>query len=327
MNKDKIKGMIYGLCLGDALGAPFEFGGKNRLKNYTGVLDRPIIRVNQFQGKRESAIGQITDDSEMALTLMQSIIKNKIKYNKNDVVISYMAWANSGCCFMGTNTRELLKGVKTINGYNKRYNNKFSDETEKDKWSQSNGCMMRCAPMALLSKNTYLNFAEQDCSLTNPHPICIESNTIYLVILKELLEEKTKEEALNIAMLCAKTDIIKTTIKDGLDRKKRDIETNKGWILHALYCCFYFISSTKETFESSIDEIILLGGDCDTNACIVGALVGAFFGYKKMKTENITKQNIKIMKKCDTSTSTMPRSDEYTTKNLDELIDNVIALL
>ena len=116
MDKDRIKGMFYGLALGDALGAPFEFGGKNRLKNYTGLLDTPVIRFTRFQGKKTAEIGQITDDTEMTLSLANSLVRNKC-YHRDDVIVSYMNWANSNCPYMGTNTRELFKGVKTINGY------------------------------------------------------------------------------------------------------------------------------------------------------------------------------------------------------------------
>jgi ADP-ribosyl-[dinitrogen reductase] hydrolase len=353
MNKDRIRGMFYGLALGDALGAPFEFGGKNRLKNYTGLLDTPVVRFTRYQGKKTAEIGQITDDSEMTLTLANSLIRNKCYY-KDDAITSYMDWANSNCSYMGTNTRELFKGVKTINGYKKRYAEKYGDGGDSvgkiftdfeeicenfsqnpsncnnsvGTWSQSNGCMMRCSPIALLPKDTYINSMIEDCKLSNPHPICVESCTVYIVLLRNLLEGKNKDDAITEAKKYVKTAVIKETIKQGLERQPRDIEDQKGWVLHALYCVFYCLSplNTKTTFHDCVDEIIMLGGDTDTNACIAMATFGAYFSYEKMMLETRTKENIKILKACDAAKGDMKRPTEYTIKFFDQTIDDLIKI-
>jgi ADP-ribosyl-[dinitrogen reductase] hydrolase len=327
MNHDKIRGMFYGLALGDAIGAPFEFGGKNRLENYSGLLDRPVIRFSRFQGKKTAEIGQITDDSEMTLSLARSLVRNKTYY-KDDVITSYMNWANSGCPYMGTNTRNLFKGIKTISGYKKRYDEKYGNENEIDSWSQSNGCLMRCSPISLLPKDTYIESTIVDCKLSNPHPICAESCVIYNIILRNLLENKDKDIAIKEIQKYVKLPVIKETIKQGIERKPRDIEEQKGWILHALYCVFYYLSplNTKTTFQDCIDEIIMLGGDTDTNACIVGAIIGANLSYSKMESEEKTKENIKVMRTCDATKGDMKRPEEYTIKSFDQTINDLIKI-
>lgn len=115
---DKIKGMFISAFLGDALGAPHEFYCNRKVK-YTGKLEHVPFRTSRFQGKQMLSIGQVTDDSEMTLTLLQQILDGK--YDKQKVVLSYLEWANSGLWAMGRNTRELFKGIKTFKGYTKRY--------------------------------------------------------------------------------------------------------------------------------------------------------------------------------------------------------------
>jgi ADP-ribosylglycohydrolase len=106
---DRYLGMVVGHCLGDALGSPHEFVSKE----YSGKLEIPIQHHSRFQGLRTSTIGQVSDDTEMTITLLNRLVSDR-GYNGNNVVLSYMKWANSKCPFLGRNTRDLFLGVKEI---------------------------------------------------------------------------------------------------------------------------------------------------------------------------------------------------------------------
>ena len=58
--KDRIKGMIFGVALGDSLGMPHEF--RYSPKNYTGILEHVPFHQNRFQGTTSFTIGQMSDD-------------------------------------------------------------------------------------------------------------------------------------------------------------------------------------------------------------------------------------------------------------------------
>ena len=58
---------------------------------------------------------------------------------------------------------------------------------------------------------------------------------------------------------------------------------------HAVVLSFYFLlryipdkweNNKEEFFKKALKETINLGGDTDTNACIVGGMVGALVGLK-----------------------------------------------
>ena len=94
--QDKIKGMFVGCAIGDALGSPHEYRySKNQ---YTGKLDYRIERNSQFQGKKIGIIGEITDDTEMTIAIIESLIKNKNTYVKKDIIETYCKFANQ-CSF------------------------------------------------------------------------------------------------------------------------------------------------------------------------------------------------------------------------------------
>ena len=60
---------------------------------------------------------------------------------------------------------------------------------------------------------------------------------------------------------------------------------------HAVVLSFYFLlryipdkweNNKEEFFKKALKETINLGGDTDTNACIVGGMVGALVGLKSI---------------------------------------------
>ena len=148
---NKLKGIIYGHALGDALGAPVEFFP---FGHYTGLLDTPITRYTRNYGKQVSVVGQVTDDTELALTLFNTI---KDGYTKEKAVVNYMLWANNkfeGCKgnvpWIGNNTRNLFIAPKpTYKLYENRFKKHYTTEESKEQ-SQSNGALMRCYPLAFV---------------------------------------------------------------------------------------------------------------------------------------------------------------------------------
>lgn len=50
--------------------------------------------------------------------------------------------------------------------------------------------------------------------------------------------------------------------------------------------------------NNNISFFLFVSGDTDTNACIVGSLVGAILGFKKMTSDNLVKQWAKKILSC-----------------------------
>ena len=145
MDTDKIKGILIGLALGDALGAPHEF--KYQKDVYTGKLIYEVRLFNRFHGETIFNVGSVTDDTEMTFALLRQIIKDG-DYVKDNVILAYEEWANHGK-MLGKNTRALFKGVKTVKGYQNRYEKIFS--VPMGEWTQSNGSL-NCRKTSSLMK-------------------------------------------------------------------------------------------------------------------------------------------------------------------------------
>lgn len=311
---DKIKGMLYGGALGDALGAPHEFKYSRPLSEYQGRLIYQPTTISKFQGKREGVVGQWTDDTEMTLALAQALLVGQ-GYNRDIVIDFYEKWANSKPFGMGKNTGKLFRGVKTVSGYENRY--KKLDLTN----NQSNGSLMRAAPLALLVSLDDLdtfNFVIEDVNLTNPTPINREASIIYITALVLALHNYSVEDILDIIIELGENSSpeIKTVIDQVSQGKIRDVKgDNKGWVTNALYAALMALRWYQESDDPNnrirfaYNNVILLGGDTDTNAAIAGSLLGTVAGFQELERE--FSHDINIINRVNTALGKFPRPLSY----------------
>ena len=299
--KDRLLGCLWGAALGDALGAPYEFRYgrmpyKDQITNESTSL----------------SLGQVTDDTEMMLALAQSLREND-KYVRESAIRAYCDWATSDVPDIGANTRSLFlhpKGhLDQVKAYEQSYKLFVSDQPE-EKWSQSNGCLMRVMATALLPREQAAWL--QDCMLSNPHSICQEAVDFYMCMLHSCLDGTFQFS------FVPKFDCNNQAMTEAIKREKRDLSKSRGWVVHGLYCAircyttgFNFVDGMRWVIGEHLDS------DTDTNACIAGAILGAKLGYKRMMECPITRENVRLIKECKSN-----RPDKYHPKHIDEIVEH-----
>src|ERR1700735_2932611 len=102
--KDRKRGALIGLAVGDALGAAVEFGGPGSFAPVTGYRNG---------GPHRLEAGEWTDDTSMALALADSIAS--VGWDLNDQADRYVEWWQAGkysvngrCFDIGFATRTAL---------------------------------------------------------------------------------------------------------------------------------------------------------------------------------------------------------------------------
>jgi ADP-ribosylglycohydrolase len=78
-------------------------------------------------------------------------------------------------------------------------------------------------------------------------------------------------------------------------------------VRYAFTYAFYYLAQ-ESRFEDAIYRTLLEGGDTDTNACIVGGLVGAYWGVGSLPNYSLSK-----VLKCETENG-QERLETYTSK-------------
>ena len=169
--------------------------------------------------------------------------------------------------------------------------------------SQSNGSLMRATPMAVYchdcSENEIYEYTKLDVELTHSHPYVLYSVVWYNIAIAHLINNPGDVEGVK--------EKINKYLFDDIDNKCNEFKEdwtyltdftstkdlppankNIGWVKIAFsYAFFYLFNGYK--YEDAIRDILIRGGDTDTNAAIVGGLLGARWGKSEIPKEWIKK--------------------------------------
>jgi ADP-ribosyl-[dinitrogen reductase] hydrolase len=334
VERDRVRGMLLGVAIGDAIGLPFEFNYKKQ--PYSDLIQYKAYNNSQFHGKRYYAIGQYSDDMELTITLARNLIKNK-KYNRDKILLDYMEWANTNPP-MGNNTRNLFQNVKTIRGYESRFS-KYFPTKESQENSQSNGCLMRCSSLACLWNNDDILL---DTALTNPSEVSKGATLFYTYLLRCILTGDTKKHCWENAVeilpsLHPEINRIVKMVESGTEWALVEFKGRKraiGWVLYALYaglyCYYHFVDDDSDAtvFEKSLAWVIKdhPDSDTDTNAAVAGGLIGAAIGSVRMEASPITAENIRLVMSHQTRETDRPRPVSYHLSDLEAIVDGLTYL-
>lgn len=157
--RDKVRGCLLGVAVGDALGAPFEHvppGATNQ------AMERMGGRITDFHHCGDLAAGMWTDDTGMTLASCRAFVALEQK---------------GGCmepCFRGAFERwcgsdECKRPGKTVR--------RAASSGRADKHSWANGALMRISPVALygflkgLDRRSTAGLAYEAAGFTHGHPL------------------------------------------------------------------------------------------------------------------------------------------------------------
>jgi len=188
--EDAAKGCILGAFIGDAAGAPLEFFRKQ-------ITEKVVDNVLEFRGGGALQVepGQITDDSEMALSLLRGLLTSKPgTVNQLAIAQEYVKWYKSSPFDIGRTT---INAVDRLHDVFKKKDKESSlkktiDEiAQVNSRSQSNGCLMRATPLSVYCYNqddeTIYEWTKLDVELTHSHEVALFSVVCYNIAIAHLL--------------------------------------------------------------------------------------------------------------------------------------------
>jgi len=275
---ERKRGAILGAFIGDALGGVVEFLKPMPLPKE--FVDEALAM--EGGGFMDLEPGQCTDDSELMICLATAL------KNCECPLPYYKVWLLTSPIDVGVTCKYAFDADSGTG----------DDLPILNKESQSNGALMRVLPVALWywdKDDSYIaNRAREDALLSHPHPICQECNAAYCVAIAWLLRGKSKCDAILAAKNILvevdsthETDIVLHWIDAGINilPMPRD---KIGWVQWSFRLAFGLLA--KETpFHEAMEYVLSCGGDTDTNACIVGGMLGAFWGEQEIPLEWRTK--------------------------------------
>ena len=286
MVNDKIKGVIFGQAIGDALGLGTEFMTKKEVNKYypNGLAYYDQI-IQDYHRKRWEK-GAWTDDTDMMLCIANAIIKDK-DIKLSTIAQNFKEWFNGEPLGIGNNTFNVLS---------------FKDYTDNPKkgaeiiWnlsgkkSAANGAVMRTSIVGLWNNDTE-KYATEICKLTHYDPRCVGSCVIISLLINNLVY---KNQMFSLEQIIEIGERYDSRIREYLEQASQcerieDLvldDSSMGYTLKtlaaAIWCLFHCNS-----FEEGLLAVVNAGGDADTNAAVTCSLLGARYGMSTIPQKYI----------------------------------------
>ena len=275
--KDRMKGVIFGQAIGDALGLGTEFMSHAEvLANYPNGL-YAYDQIIQDQHRERWMPGEWTDDTDMMLCIANAMLEKRgIKLDA--IAHNFKKWFKENPRGIGRHTYNVL----SIADY-ERNPMRAAESVWKlsNKNSAANGALMRTSIVGFCEKNV-ATYAEKICRLTHADPRCVGS----CVIVSELIhhwvwhgEELTFDEIVKIGRKYDKR--IEPYLQLAKEGQIEDLTLDNeamGYTLKTLSAAIWCLYHVNNFWEGLL-TVVNAGGDADTNAAVACSLLGAKYGY------------------------------------------------
>lgn len=271
----RAQGCLLGQFIGDSLGALVEFQDPEEIRAAFPNGMRDLVDG----GTHNTLAGQPTDDSELALMLARSLLKEG-RFDPRQVIEAYVHWYESDPFDLG-NTLSAALGA-AAGGRTPSERLRRAQESA-DRASQANGSLMRVSPLGIFGwqrPEEAAVYALVDSAFTHPNEVCLEACAVFVRAIAAAVAGADVRGAYEAALAEAhagNNSVIIDTLTLAQQGGRAHFPANRGWVLVALQNAFYQLLHAP-SFEEGLVATVMSGGDTDTNAAICGAILGAVHG-------------------------------------------------
>lgn len=302
---DKLKDVIYGLAIGDALGVPFEFMNRK-------LISTCPCKDMEGNGTYNQPKGSWSDDTSLTLCLLDGIDYKNHQINIRKVADNMILWMDehkftaTGFRFdIGNTTRQSITKMK-----NRKDATKCGSVND---FHNGNGALMRISPLVFFLKDEndiYKRFeiVKNITTMTHGNTLNIVGCHIYIEFMLQILKNPNNNK---FEILDNTINILNDFYKDNdweyeyayskyerifnktIFKKNKGLFNNEfdesiikssGYIIDSLEASIFCFLTTKN-YKESVLKAVNLGEDTDTIAAITGSMSGLYYGIKDIPIE------------------------------------------
>ena len=286
---EKIKAVMIGHAVGDALGVPVEFCSREE------IAKDPVSDMRGF-GTYPVPAGAWSDDTSMSVAALDSLANGKVDYD--EIMRNFVAWVEEGKYTPTGKSFDIGRTcLQAIRAYLICHSTNECGQV--GEYSNGNGSLMRIHPIALytfakgMTLGKSLDIIREGSALTHAHPRSIYACGIYAMVLWEILRGADKAKVLteieNAAVLFdgfypEESDHFDWATHKKLLAKSEDEISGSGYVVTSLEAALWCLLTT-DSYKECVLKAVNLGEDTDTIAAIAGSLAGAMYGYDAIPEE------------------------------------------
>jgi len=267
-NENRVRGALYGVAVGDALGAPLEFLSDSEIGERYG-------RVKEMLGGGWLHLdpGEVTDDTQMALCVARAIVANP-ENPVEAIQKNFIEWFKAGPADVGNQCRSILSAAI-------QWGWARAEELSMKRLGgrvEGNGALMRTIYPPLFYGSDHARFTSAIARITHPGLI----STSVCIQYGDLVSQFIRSD---------------NASGKGIVQFERGAEP-RGYVLDSFNVameCFV----CEDDFEAGLIEAVNRGGDADTIGAICGGVAGAFYGFDAIPERWINSLDPKLRAELD----------------------------
>ncbi|GAB7045755.1 ADP-ribosylglycohydrolase family protein [Catenuloplanes indicus] len=271
MSGSRQAGAVVGSAVGDALGAPFEFGPAGAFAARFPVLGGG---PNEMCGGGGWEPGEATDDTQMAVLVADSLLERG-RLDPADVFARFRRWAAAEPKDIGLQTEIVLTGGLP-------WDRAAADHAARHRRAAGNGSLMRATTAAVhfaaRGRAATMAAGRTLSALTHGDPAAGEGCAAYHELIRIAVaggDVPAAVPATVAALHPGERDRWATVLDPSWE--PGDATESNGAVWPTLGCALWALRTTG-TFPDAVRAAIDLGGDTDTIAAVTGGLAGAVYG-------------------------------------------------
>lgn len=268
--QDRFRGCLVGLAVGDALGGRFEAQSPDYVRNRVPTVDRLVSEVSDELW--------YTDDTQMAIGVAEALAADGAIVERRlceAFVANYVPSRG-----YGRGARAVIEAMEEGRDY------RVVAEKHFPGGSFGNGAAMRVPPVGLCFSDDpqmVLDQARLSALPTHVHPLGIEGAQLLALAVAHACRVEHFERRAFFAELLGhcQSSAYRAKLEAAETIRTADELTSLGNGIEAIESVPTAIASfglTPDSYQETIGNVILLGGDTDTLAAMAGAISGAFLG-------------------------------------------------
>lgn len=254
----KLRDVVYGAAVGDALGVPYEFQEREAFE-CAGMVSG---------GTYGLPAGTFSDDTSMMLATCDSI-RERGRVDVRDMRGRFEAWVRDGAYTadgivfdVGNTVATALAEGRGCDGVR----------------SNGNGSLMRIAPLAFFGASDGDVWAAS--AVTHAHRLSTESCVCFVRLIRGLVGGASLEGTLQGSI----PEGDEFAFLANVASRSRDEVPSGGYVLDTLGAAIWCFANTG-SYADCVLAAVNLGSDTDTTACVAGALAGAVYGYEAIPAD------------------------------------------